>query len=735
MPSDKFSALSIELQRTIFKFVLAGNPAFRRVLRRVCRGWAIVLDRPTCNRLIEFTCIYWNGCTDDVLALKSMARGCRHMVNQFDSLRFDVRIAVFLSPFWDHRHSFTRALVSELKHLCPVVAPRARSLHVRGDTRILPLLFNCSWPKLAKLTLQTEEDPSDIFQQHCLQLTNAPMVASVSTAYITPSVVSFLPTQLITSLEIHTKPGMAEAPLDFFLHLVTAFPHLERLAVALDDISEPADTIFRVPFLNSLVLTSTSPPTESGWHSNWRNSSLWSHFVAPNLDDLTVPQRWFTMGAFEDLDLFFKRNGRVPRLIRFAQSFIPVGLSIETFRDLSLLALALVFVVCLPPSVLHAMHVHCFDCAYLRYSIAPTAASWELLHSAKGIDALPIELFVRIFDIVNSANPFERKVLQLVCKKWADIVGLFAACARHVDFFCIIWAGDDDMDALYLAARKCRLAMAKARTALIDLRVTVHVGANNWVPASFLVQEILREIAAVCSQAAHRTRSLEIVGTPHIVGPIFRVLWPRVRDIALHVSEDPSHMVHPAMFNEIPVTRFSCPFASPAIFAAFPKANLLTSLELFSSEGAGPNEASLDVFLLVLSSFPSLTRLRTALDDVVKPPAPDAVPFRHSSLRELYFTSSHALTEYGWNPEWVVCSVWSYFEAPALVELVVPQRWFVMGAHAELGAFFTHNSKLPRLVQFIGCPSHLMQDWEQRHASAWKETIVQVRGIVLSSAW
>ncbi|KAF8133123.1 hypothetical protein K438DRAFT_1787724 [Mycena galopus ATCC 62051] len=65
----------------------------------------------------------------------------------------------------------------------------------------------------------------------------------------------------------------------------------------------------RVGIFISLDLAS-APDSVS--HGEWVNTTLWSYFLAPALRELMVPQHWFTMGAIQDLDLFFAHNGRVP---------------------------------------------------------------------------------------------------------------------------------------------------------------------------------------------------------------------------------------------------------------------------------------------------------------------------------------------------------------------------------------------------------------------------------------
>ncbi|KAF8216692.1 hypothetical protein K438DRAFT_1747877 [Mycena galopus ATCC 62051] len=750
---NPFAALSLETTVTIFDLALEDCPASRKVLMAVCSRWRSILYLvPACNRVIDFTCVYWSGGIDDVLSLRELGERCRLAAARFPHLLFDLRFAVLLaSRGWDASHPFIVALWQELDAVCRVVSPRIRTLDVRGSSRVLARLLSrhSFWPALTNLCIHVEDDPFRALLA-CPAL-RAPLLRRFSSTYMSTCLISFLPADRITSLDLFSLklPGFQDTSLEFFLHLLSAFPRLEDLAVALDDIEEQA--------------------ADSGWHTNWRKSTLWGHFTAPSLELLSVPQRWFTMGALQDLGDFFKRNRRIPRSIRFVEcprSLLDVWQerhqacwnrsALQTDPSALLasnLSLYLVFVspqyyllpilLMVSPSPINTLTVrllvHIFDITIRsrptdREALRSVCTMWGRLIDGAPIDVLPNEIAIRIFDIVNGARPADRKALRAVCTTWNALVDGSAACNRFIDFF-YVYRPDEDLGCLYRTAETVRRAIERARSALLDLRVCVHVRSFGWDPAAFSIKEILRELGVLCSVAAPRTRSLDVVGCPGIVAPIFSYVWPRLRDLSLHVSEDPSAAVRPGMFMS-PLARFSTTFASPSIFSAFVHCNLVTTLELFSETSVGDNdEATLETFLLVLNTFPMLERLRTRLEDVVTVPPSGLVPYRHNSLRELYLTSPRPSSGSGWNPEWIVSMLWSFFEAPSLAELSMPQRWFVMGAFTELGLFFARSGCNPRLIQFVGCPGHLMEDWQCRHAAEWTTSVVQVRGIVACTGW
>ncbi|KAF8198237.1 hypothetical protein K438DRAFT_1966979 [Mycena galopus ATCC 62051] len=883
-----FAHLSRETVTLILVFALALEdlPARRRILMAVCQQWReIVHSDPLCNRFVDFSCIYWTGNVTDILLLRNLGRTCWAVVNRFPHT-FDLRVAVILTARgWDSCRFFMAALWEELAALCVDIAPRTKSLSIRGSSQVLELLFNKNRAQF-DLSVHVDGNPCDVLLR-CPAL-RAPRLYRFSSSYLAPHLIDFLPARALTHLDLFsmTVPNFQDTSLDFFLQLLLSFPLLQRLHVALDDIHDQASVSVSAPFLRVLDISSSCPPMDSGLHTNWRNSSLWGHFVAPSLEALSVPQRWFTMGAFQDLssvlDLWrtYGCEGTKPSGLTQTFKFVPLVarrrgpfiLTSLTYKVLSyahscILAASLttnfgplifgpadhrgsrllslwVYLYCLrglpvfllleyvvqisseylvrleslksvhvelhyfafSTDLIHTLNLRncvllgvlgleslvlrAFWRSWLLFPISPPSPArdsagslpllsspywplpilasymatsvlvcalpaklwlpilamvgsstrmrdvcrtWRWLLDRVPIDSLPNELLVRIFDMLIAAPPHDRKTLHLVSPTWKLLVDTFAACDRLVHFYYIDHCADHCFEEFHRMVRRCSRAVERARCALLDLRITIHV-VSGWNPAAFVVKGILRKLDTLCSAVASRTRSLDVASRGLIMVPIFDHVWPRLTDLALRVSDDPSPVICPAMFTS-PLTHFSTSFVTRSILSALLHCNLLTSLELFTDCNVHPNEATLQIFLFVLSTFPLLERLRTVLDDVLLEPPPGSTPLRHASLRELYFSSARPSSDSaGWNPEWIVNTVWAYFEAPSLAELAVPQRWFVMGAFTELSEFFARSGCHPRLIQFVGCPTHLMEDWEFRHAAVWTETVIQVRRLA-GSVW
>ncbi|KAF8144021.1 hypothetical protein K438DRAFT_1993267 [Mycena galopus ATCC 62051] len=329
---SNFVSLSLEAKISVFELVLADYPSYHELLSSVCRQWRTLLNRePACNHSIDFTCLYWHGGVEEILALRRMGRHCRLAIERFRTLPLDLRVAVYRGPSaWDPQHFFVHALRQELGTLCAEVAHRVRTLEVKGCSRVLPHLAACSWPVLVELRLHVDDDPATCLMESPVSTFSAPAVDCISTSHMSPSVISFLPGDRVTFLELVTSRESSHLPVDaslaFFLQIVSSFPALEHLTITLDDIdTHPASALpsscpsYCLQFLLTLTLSSSRPPYDSGWHSNWRDSTLWMHFTTPSLEELTVPQRWFTMGAFDNLSVFFARNGRIPRVITFVE--------------------------------------------------------------------------------------------------------------------------------------------------------------------------------------------------------------------------------------------------------------------------------------------------------------------------------------------------------------------------------------------------------------------------------
>ncbi|KAF8184081.1 hypothetical protein K438DRAFT_1766527 [Mycena galopus ATCC 62051] len=301
--SDLFVTLSVEAKIAIFQLALAGNPSLLQVLRAVCRDWRAVIDvDPTCNRGVDFSCVYWNGGVDDILSLRTTGKRVRFHLSRHPSLLLDLRVAVVLGPSgWNSSHFFFRTLMNEeLYAMCSDASSRTRSIDVRGTGHVLEALFHWPWPLLEELKILVDEDPS-VAIEHAYQppvVLTAPVLSRIHSDYMTPAIISMFPRvarAAITYLDLFSTrmPPFAETPLAFFMQVATSFPHLQYLAIALDDIDVPLPIYsvpFGLPFLKSLVLSSSRPRADSGLQDEWINSTLWSHFVAPALQELTVPQ-------------------------------------------------------------------------------------------------------------------------------------------------------------------------------------------------------------------------------------------------------------------------------------------------------------------------------------------------------------------------------------------------------------------------------------------------------------
>ncbi|KAF8177907.1 hypothetical protein K438DRAFT_1769753 [Mycena galopus ATCC 62051] len=130
-------------------------------LSLVCRQWRVVLDRqPSCicalDCALDFTCVYWNGGAEDVLALKKIGQQYCLLVHHFYKQLFDFHMAVFLSPFgWDQRHHFAGALTTELKELCQRAAPHGgcftKTIYTAEYVASHPELFSWDWVNITDL--------------------------------------------------------------------------------------------------------------------------------------------------------------------------------------------------------------------------------------------------------------------------------------------------------------------------------------------------------------------------------------------------------------------------------------------------------------------------------------------------------------------------------------------------------------------------------------------------------
>ncbi|KAJ6479760.1 hypothetical protein C8R45DRAFT_1155950 [Mycena sanguinolenta] len=180
-----------------------------------------------------------------------------------------------------------------------------------------------AWPVLERLLIHVIEDPSARLVG-CPALVEAPLLSHFSTSYATNSILSRLPqTHRILTVELFTRsnPGFMEATINLFMHVIALFPLLESLTIALDDIIDPPLTSIptTLPFMRTLYLTSSHPPSVSSWNPMWQTSMIWSYITAPRLQELSTPQRWFEMGPIVELNTFFERNGSIPAAIKFVE--------------------------------------------------------------------------------------------------------------------------------------------------------------------------------------------------------------------------------------------------------------------------------------------------------------------------------------------------------------------------------------------------------------------------------
>ncbi|KAF8207203.1 hypothetical protein K438DRAFT_1962813 [Mycena galopus ATCC 62051] len=338
------------------------------------------------------------------------------------------------------------------------------------------------------------------------------------------------------------------------------------------------------------------------------------------------------------------------------------------------------------------------------------------------------ETVLRILDTAIAGSPSDRIVVALVCKEWAEIVDKEAACNRGIDFAVSFWDGGPlDVMSLRRLSRRCYEATIRSRFALVDLLVSCSMGPIGWIPTTHFIREIEHELDALCHRVSHRVRSLDVRRFPEVVGVLLNHPWLSLSDLSLHVDADPSAwflgrppLVAPSL------TRLSSNFISNAIVSVLPIGNRISTLELYTHRRPCFEEATLSVFLFVISAFPFLERLTIAVDDIIEEPPSTTASLNALYLRELNLSSSHPPFEEAWNPGWLTSTLWLYFTAPALKELRVPQRWFEMGAVYELDEFFERSGCTIYSIRFVECTRSLVDRWRVRHQSAWPTASVHV---------
>ncbi|KAJ7272011.1 hypothetical protein B0H12DRAFT_1228861 [Mycena haematopus] len=172
------------------------------------------------------------------------------------------------------------------------------------------------WPKLRALAIHVSDNPSTVLAD--CQTMIAPLLTSVATSYLTPTLLRSLPRlHLISTVEVFNREQSClsahrtGASLEDFLQIVGLFPLLEQLTITIDDILHPLPLTSEpvtLPFLHRLQLSSSQAPLECTWNYPWITSMLWTYISAPSLKELSVPQRWFEMGAVVELNEFFEHT-------------------------------------------------------------------------------------------------------------------------------------------------------------------------------------------------------------------------------------------------------------------------------------------------------------------------------------------------------------------------------------------------------------------------------------------
>ncbi|KAF8207204.1 hypothetical protein K438DRAFT_1962814 [Mycena galopus ATCC 62051] len=307
------SALPEELLVRIIELVVSGCPTNHYVALRVCSMWRrIVENEPACNRDVHFVCIRWNTYGDALRWLAFTLRRCLLSIERSKATQLDFHVFVQPLGLWN---LLSRAVLRDLAALVQHVAPRARSLRVQGDPRVLVPILDAKWPLLCEVVLHTDEDPSDTIAG-CPAF-DAPLLTSFCSSFLSPRISAcVLYRRNLTSLELFTsrKPAFLEASRELFLLILRHCPLIERLVVALDDIVLPQYSApIVLPCLRQLLLTSSHPPSERTCNSRACTSTVWTYFEAPSLDMLAVPHRWFAVGPIGVLNKFFA--GRFPSII------------------------------------------------------------------------------------------------------------------------------------------------------------------------------------------------------------------------------------------------------------------------------------------------------------------------------------------------------------------------------------------------------------------------------------
>ncbi|KAJ6471502.1 hypothetical protein C8R45DRAFT_1104469 [Mycena sanguinolenta] len=365
--------------------------------------------------------------------------------------------------------------------------------------------------------------------------------------------------------------------------------------------------------------------------------------------------------------------------------------------------------------------------------------------SPSQIDILPTDVLHRLLElVVGDASPLGRVDVMLVCRAWRDIIKGVPACSRKISFRFTLW----DMWDIELAQSQlrrlllgCRSSLRRARSASIDLKISIPhpippspipgiglAGQLQPTPQLSLEQTVMDEAKALISEVAPRTRSLYVEGVPTVLVYILSVPWPRLPALGVHVEVDPSPFLAgiPSLVAPLLCNIFSSFWMDP-LADRIARGRGITTVELFARHKPIFQAASLDIFLEVLTIFPQLQQLTMAVDDIVVPLPPSSSPLIALSLRRLYLTSSRPPAHNAVHKPWRTSKLWSYFTAPCLNELSVPQRWFEIGPIYDLNKFFHRNGRVPVALEFVECAWDVEDRWIKASRKAWPDCILQVQ--------
>ncbi|KAJ7190635.1 hypothetical protein B0H12DRAFT_1246382 [Mycena haematopus] len=321
--------LSDDVLALICELTVLSSPYTRAQVRSVCHLWRAIVDEvPACSRSVMFSYAPWAVVNIDLglLDLKRLVEECRASMRHAQAVPLDLTIRLEQRQVPDtipddalpSAGSYVRIierLTADIDNIVNEAAPTTRSLTiVGGGSLLLP------WPKLTALDLSGVHRVS--WLSSLKASFDAPSLRNLTLSCLTPCLAECLPSHHhISSVNVSTQ-STQDSTLASFLYLISLFPFLERLDVAVEDVTVPLlppSIPTTLLSLRELNLTSASPPSYNSWNQPFKTSRLWSYIVTPQLTELSVPQRWFEMGPIDDLNLFFDQNGRIPSVIQFVE--------------------------------------------------------------------------------------------------------------------------------------------------------------------------------------------------------------------------------------------------------------------------------------------------------------------------------------------------------------------------------------------------------------------------------